>query len=224
MHYNAATGDIWGQRYYTASGTTIAVRTNESGTETLSYLAGDAHGTSTLAMASTDLAITKRYFTPFGETRDGGTGTWMDDKSFLGMTADDDTGLTHVGAREYDASIGRFISVDPLLTLDQHQSLNGYVYANNTPVTVSDPSGLGVCMPEVGCGGVSSVQEAVKKHQKTYPEQYDGVVEDDQSLFSCGCGTVPVANPLRRDVRQPGAAQLPGAEELGGQQPEGRAG
>ncbi|WP_230396124.1 RHS repeat-associated core domain-containing protein [Streptomyces blattellae] len=142
VHYDAATGDIWGQRYYTAAGATIAVRSNESGTETLSFLAGDAHGTSTLALTSTELALTKRYFTPFGETRDGGTGTWPDDKAFLGKTADDGTGLTHVGAREYDPSIGRFISVDPVLVLDQHQSLNGYGYAGNNPATFTDPTGL----------------------------------------------------------------------------------
>lgn len=194
VHYNADTGDVWGQRYYTASGTTIAVRTNESGTENLTFLAGDAHGTSTLALASTDQAVTKRYFTPFGETRDGSTGTWPDDKSFLGMTADNDTGLTHVGAREYDPSIGRFISVDPLLMLDQHQSLNGYVYANNTPVTVSDPSGLGVCMQDGPCGSVDAVQEWAENEQQRNPEKYDGVIED-QSLFGCGCSPIPFPGP-----------------------------
>lgn len=194
VHYNADTGDVWGQRYYTASGTTIAVRTNESGSETLAFLAGDAHGTSTLALASTDQAVTKRYFTPFGEARNGGTGTWLDDKAFLGMTADDDTGLTHVGAREYDPSIGRFISVDPLLMLDQHQSLNGYVYANNTPVTVSDPSGLGVCMQDGPCGGVDAVQEWAENEQQRNPEKYDGVVEE-QSLFECGCSPISLPGP-----------------------------
>lgn len=148
VHYNAATGDIWGQRYYTANGTAIAVRSNESGTDKVSFLAGDAHGTSTLAVAATDLAVTKRYLTPFGETREGGTGTWVDDKAFLGMTADDDTGLTHIGAREYDPTIGRFISVDPLLELEKPQTLNGYTYAAQSPLTFSDPSGLGLA-----CGG-----------------------------------------------------------------------
>ncbi|MFF5492568.1 RHS repeat-associated core domain-containing protein [Streptomyces aquilus] len=142
VHYDAATGDIWGRRYYGAGSTRIAVRSNESGTEKVSFLAGDSHGTSTLALAATDLAVTKRYFTPFGESRQGGIGTWMDDKAFLGMTADDDTGLTHIGAREYDPTTGRFISVDPKLTLDQHQSLNGYSYANNNPATYADPTGL----------------------------------------------------------------------------------
>ncbi|WP_093695010.1 RHS repeat-associated core domain-containing protein [Streptomyces sp. 2231.1] len=50
--------------------------------------------------------------------------------------------VTHRGAREYDPTIGQFISVDPLLSPDQHQSLNGCSYAGNTPVTQSDPTGL----------------------------------------------------------------------------------
>ncbi|MGW5424263.1 RHS repeat-associated core domain-containing protein [Streptomyces sp. NPDC003943] len=69
-------------------------------------------------------------------------GTWPDDKAFLGKPADTGTNLTHVGAREYDPSLGQFVSVDPALTLAQHQSLNGYAYANNSPVTFSDPTGL----------------------------------------------------------------------------------
>jgi RHS repeat-associated protein len=165
VHYNAATGDIWGQRYYAAAGATIAVRTNESGTEKLSFLAGDAHGTSTLAVAATDLAVTKRYFTPFGESRQGGTGTWTDDKAFLGKTIDDTTGLTHIGAREYDASIGRFISIDPKLTLDQHQSLNGYGYANNNPVTFADPTGLEIGSRPNSCQ--YSLANCSKKVQKS---------------------------------------------------------
>ncbi|MFD9437901.1 RHS repeat-associated core domain-containing protein [Streptomyces sp. NPDC060006] len=46
-------------------------------------------------------------------------------KGFLGKTNDTTTGLTHIDAREYDPTVGQFISVDPLLTLDQQQSLNG---------------------------------------------------------------------------------------------------
>ncbi|WP_369174996.1 RHS repeat domain-containing protein [Streptomyces sp. R28] len=101
----------------------------------------------------------------------------------LGKPADDSTGLTHVGAREYDPSIGQFISIDPLLTLDQHQSLNGYVYANNTPVTTSDPSGLGVCMQDGPCGSVDAVQEYEKKRKEKYPELYDagGTASTDSS-------------------------------------------
>nr|WP_246258711.1 RHS repeat-associated core domain-containing protein [Streptomyces typhae] len=68
-----------------------------------------------------------------------------DDKGFLGKPVDKGTGLTHVSAREYDPSVAQFISIDPILSLDQHQSLNGYAYANNSPVTYSDPTGLEFC-------------------------------------------------------------------------------
>ncbi|MDQ0943493.1 polymorphic toxin-type HINT domain-containing protein [Streptomyces sp. V1I1] len=108
----------------------------------LNFLAGDHHGTSSLAIDATTLAVTKRYSTPFGAPRGTKPTAWPDDKAFLGKPADNTTGLTHIGAREYDPGIGQFISVDPVLALDQHQSLNGYSYANNTPVTSSDATGL----------------------------------------------------------------------------------
>ncbi|WRZ95508.1 RHS repeat-associated core domain-containing protein [Streptomyces sp. NBC_01007] len=138
------TKTVTGTRYYTANGQTIAVRTAKSGTSgtKLSFLSSDYHGTASLAFDATTYAVTKRYTTPFGASRGTKATTWPDDKTFLGKPADETTNLTHIGAREYDPAIGQFISVDPLLTLDQHQSLNGYSYANNNPTTGSDPTGL----------------------------------------------------------------------------------
>ncbi|MDX3075893.1 RHS repeat-associated core domain-containing protein [Streptomyces sp. MI02-7b] len=138
---SGTTAKYWAQRYYTGAGSTIALRSNKTGTNTLTWLGADHHGTSSIAIDATTQATTKRYTTPFGAPRAGGTGTWPDDKAFLGATADPASGLTHLGVREYDPTTGRFISVDPLLTLNQHQSLNGYTYANNNPATLSDPTG-----------------------------------------------------------------------------------
>ncbi|MFF1961825.1 polymorphic toxin-type HINT domain-containing protein [Streptomyces sp. NPDC058220] len=139
-----STKTVSGTRYYTAAGQAIAVRTATVGTAgtKLSFLAGDHHGTTSLVIDAATQAVTKRYTAPFGAPRGTKPTTWPDDKAFLGKPADTSTGLTHVGAREYDPGIGQFISVDPILALDQHQSLNGYSYANNTPVTSSDPTGL----------------------------------------------------------------------------------
>ncbi|WP_329026147.1 RHS repeat-associated core domain-containing protein [Streptomyces sp. NBC_01423] len=138
------TKTLSGTRYYTAAGKTIALRTATTGVAgtKLNFLCADPHGTATLVLEPTTWAVTKRYTTPFGSTRGTPSVQWPDDKGFLGKPADVATGLTHVGAREYDPGIGQFISVDPVLALDQHQSLNGYSYANNTPVTASDPTGL----------------------------------------------------------------------------------
>ncbi|WLQ53888.1 RHS repeat-associated core domain-containing protein (plasmid) [Streptomyces poriferorum] len=135
---------VVGTRYYSAVGQAIAVRTATAGTagSKLTFLAADHHGTSSLAIDSITQATTRRYSTPFGSPRGTEPTTWPDDKAFLGKPADKSTGLTHIGAREYDPGIGQFISVDPILAPENHQSLNGYSYADNTPVTASDPTGL----------------------------------------------------------------------------------
>ncbi|MGW5003475.1 polymorphic toxin-type HINT domain-containing protein [Streptomyces hydrogenans] len=139
-----ANGTTWAQRYYSSGGTAVAVRSNETGTQKLTYLAGDHHGTQSLAIsADATQTFSKRRMTPFGADRGTPTGTaWPDDKGFLGKTDDKTTGLTHIGAREYDPAIGQFISVDPLLELDKPQTLNGYSYAANSPITLSDPTGM----------------------------------------------------------------------------------
>lgn len=138
------TKTITGTRYYSIAGQNVAVRTATTGTvgTKLSFLAANHHGTISLAIDATTQAVTKRYTTPFGAPRGTEPTSWPDDKAFLGKPADKATGLTHIGAREYDPRIGQFISVDPVLSLGQHQSLNGYSYAGNTPVTAFDPTGL----------------------------------------------------------------------------------
>ncbi|MYX37827.1 MULTISPECIES: RHS repeat-associated core domain-containing protein [unclassified Streptomyces] len=141
------TKTLTGNRYYTAAGQTIAVRTATPSSNTVTFLAGDHHSTMSLALDATTLAITKRYSTPFGASRGTSATTWPDDKAFLGAPADTTTGLTHIGAREYDPAVGRFLSVDPVLDTAAAQSLNGYAYANNSPATYSDPTGL-----DYGCG------------------------------------------------------------------------
>ncbi|MER6127101.1 RHS repeat-associated core domain-containing protein [Streptomyces sp. NPDC001795] len=149
---STSTAKYWADRYYAAAGSTIALRSNKPGTPTVTWLAADQHGTGTLAVDAATQAVTKRYTTPFGAPRTGGTGTWPDDKAFLGKPADPTTGLTHLGAREYDTNTGRFISVDPLLDTGDAQSLNGYTYADDNPTTGSDPTGLRDCGETEYCG------------------------------------------------------------------------
>lgn len=136
-----ATKTFTGTRYYTHAGATVAVRTVTGGTTKLTWLAADRHGTASLAIDSVTQAPTKRHTTPFGAPR-GTQPTWPDDKRFLGKPADTSTGLTHIGAREYDPNIGRFVSVDPILDTENPLSFNAYAYASNSPVTNSDPTGL----------------------------------------------------------------------------------
>src|SRR5262249_53863766 len=74
---------------------------------------------------------------PFGSPR-GSTPTWPTTHSFVNGPTDP-TGLPHLGAREYDPAIGRFVTVDPILDLADPIQMNGDAYANNNPPTDSYP-------------------------------------------------------------------------------------
>ncbi|TCO65881.1 RHS repeat-associated core domain-containing protein [Actinocrispum wychmicini] len=125
-------------RSYTHGGQKIAVR----GAGGLDWVVGDHHGTSLAKIGARDLAVARRYQDPFGNARGPDPGSWPDKHGFLDGYQDT-TGLTHVGAREYDPTQGRFTQVDPEFDLTHPQSWNNYSYSGNNPVTWFDPSGRG---------------------------------------------------------------------------------
>ena len=57
--------------------------------------------------------------------------------TYGGKELDDSTNLYYFNARYYDATIGRFINVDPI-----QDGTNWYVYCNNNPLSMVDPTGL----------------------------------------------------------------------------------
>jgi RHS repeat-associated protein len=137
-----STATVTGTRYYSFAGSTIASRS--TGEQSLTWLFDDHQGTQQLALNAYDQQqITIRRQTPYGEPRGAGGSSplWPNGKGFVGGD-NDPTGLTHLGAREYDPVTGRFISVDPLQDLADPQQWNGYAYANNNPTSMSDPTGL----------------------------------------------------------------------------------
>jgi RHS repeat-associated protein len=135
---DTATQTVTGTRYYPLPGGGTAVRTG-SGTS-YGFEFADQHGTALLRLDSTAQNPTWRQFTPYGGVR-GTAPSWWDNRAFLDKPANPTTGLTEIGARQYDAGTGRFISNDPEIDFKDPQSLAGYLYANNNPLTYSDPSG-----------------------------------------------------------------------------------
>jgi RHS repeat-associated protein len=57
--------------------------------------------------------------------------------TYGGKELDNETNLYYFNARYYDATTGRFISVDPA-----QDGINWYVYCNNNPLSFVDPTGL----------------------------------------------------------------------------------
>ncbi|WP_433247076.1 RHS repeat domain-containing protein [Streptosporangium sp. CA-135522] len=136
-----AAGRVSGTRYYQGPQVSV-VRTGDG---KVNYLLGDHHGTDELVVNATTLAYSRRSTTPYGGFRGAAPASWPGQKGFVGGTIDDSTGLTHIGAREYDVATGRFVSADPIMDLADPQQINGYAYASNNPITWSDPTGLRVC-------------------------------------------------------------------------------
>ncbi len=107
----------------------------------------------------------------FGEVRLNDKSESFDSqRKYIGEMYDSDTGLNYLNARYYNASIGRFISQDPVFLaigdnnqikqitgkdqqtiLADPQSLNSYTYAENNPIVKSDPSGkCPICIVGIG--------------------------------------------------------------------------
>jgi RHS repeat-associated protein len=97
------------------------------------HIAGDQ------AYSIVENGLVIQYY-PFGVRRNS-QGTLDTDKLFTGQRLDD-TGLYFYNARYYDATIGRFISADPVVPdYTNPQSLNRYAYCLNNPLKYIDPTG-----------------------------------------------------------------------------------
>ncbi|MFF7637054.1 RHS repeat-associated core domain-containing protein [Kitasatospora sp. NPDC008050] len=161
LTYTQATKTLTGTRYYSMPGGVSMVRTATANT----YEIADQHGTNTLSLDATSLFQTRNPVDPFGNPRATNTDTsnWAGDRGFVGGVKDTTTGLTNLGAREYQPSTGRFLSADPILSTTDPQQRNGYAYSNNAPVNLEDPTGLKAWDPDTGteAGIASKLQDSV---------------------------------------------------------------
>ncbi|MCJ1715125.1 RHS repeat-associated core domain-containing protein [Curtobacterium sp. VKM Ac-2922] len=143
-------GTIAATRTYTLDGTAVDERSTESGDNKVFSLDTDVDGTADVEIGASDQTITRRWVDPFGNAR--GTGaTWSSTHGFLNKSESALTGLAQLGARAYDATLGKFLSVDPVFAPGNPQQDNGYSYSANNPITNADPSGQ--CYLAIGGGG-----------------------------------------------------------------------
>jgi RHS repeat-associated protein len=139
---DTGTSTVTGVRYYSIGNTTVATRTSTGSGTSVAWLGGDSQGTETVAVDASTLATTRRWYDPYGNPRGNVPSAFPDgQKGFVGGTADIATGLTNLGAREYQPGTGSFISPDPLIDPYNPQDLNPYSYSKDSPSTLSDPTG-----------------------------------------------------------------------------------
>lgn len=142
-------GTITGTRFLPMPGGGLVART---GASSYSFELTDQHATSLLTLDSTARNPIWRQFTPYGAARGTAPPSWPDTNAFLGKPTDTNTSLDILGARQYDPTTGRFLSIDPVLNPNSPQELNGYTYAADDPATQADPSGLCPVFPD--CNGI----------------------------------------------------------------------
>ncbi|MFG3292701.1 ricin-type beta-trefoil lectin domain protein [Streptomyces sp. NPDC048179] len=172
-----AGGDVaYCQRYYGQAGAPTVMRHTDGGTSsTLTALAADQQGTAVAAIAlTTGQAVQRQKTDPFGVPRGTADGRWQSHRGYLGGTDDTTTGLTHLGAREYDPDTGHFISADPVLDIADPLQMNGYAYAGNSPVTKSDPTGLFTPISNTGGTAPSPSDGMCPSLRNANCPEYDG--------------------------------------------------
>lgn len=135
------------QRTYAAPGGAVMRYAYGTGSETLVAQTSDHQGSVYTEVALYGgMSVRVRKQDPFGNERGTAGASLQTHKGFLGQTRDDAAGYQPLGARLHDPVVGRFLSADPLLDLNDPLQSNGYAYAHNNPVTYSDPTGLAISL------------------------------------------------------------------------------
>jgi RHS repeat-associated protein len=155
------TYDAGGSRLPNTTGTTtiryyfgVAEKTNSSWTKiligtpagtvewdngTMLYKSNDHLGTPRIITNASGAVIGHTDLFPFGEVwAETGTSTKF---KFSGKERDSESGNDYFGERYNNSNSGRFLTVDPVIHLNDPQSFNAYVYTRNDPINLLDPDG-----------------------------------------------------------------------------------
>lgn len=122
------------------AGSVIATRENKWGVSTtVKYQHTDALGSPVAVTNASGQVIERMDYEPWGAIigKPGHNGI-----GYTGHVMDGATGLTYMQQRYYDQSIGRFLSVDPVVAnSNTGASFNRYWYATDNPYKFVDPDG-----------------------------------------------------------------------------------
>jgi RHS repeat-associated protein len=133
--YSSTTGTIASYVY----GNELVSQTRGS---TTSYYLKDGHSGVRLLTDAAGVVTDNYTYDAYGNVIEK-IGNTTNDYLYRGEQSDSSMGMQYLRARYYDQNTGRFISTDPFGGLDKLPiSKHRYLYANDSPITYSDPSGL----------------------------------------------------------------------------------
>ena len=116
-----------------------------TGSDSYSYHT-DALGSVVELSDSSGNSVESYRYSPYGEANSGGgdpeaDSTLGNSLRYAGQYLDSETDLYDMRAREYDASVGRFLEIDPLEAEIGDAPVGVYVYVDDRPIVETDPSG-----------------------------------------------------------------------------------
>jgi RHS repeat-associated protein len=123
------------------------------------YFQRDGIGSTVNVTSSSGVAQWTYGYEPFGSARTQTQNQPAAPANPIRFTGEqlDATGLYHLRARQYDAASGRFLSLDPLAPALTDPYVAAYVYANNRPTALIDPSGNGAVSGSSPCVRLFSI-------------------------------------------------------------------
>ena len=98
------------------------------------YITNDHLGSTRVEISADNSAQGQVEYTPFGKNEV--TGNISTNRQYTGQRFENETQTYNYHARQFDASIGRFLSLDA-----RRQTASPYTYVGNNPINNIDPSG-----------------------------------------------------------------------------------
>ncbi len=143
---------------------------------------GSVEAVTALNVGATEVSADAHGFDPWGKPRSrtwtasgerlhpGGEPGTTSTRGFTGHEHLDATYLIHMNGRVYDYRLGRFLSVDPIISNPgSTQSINPYSYIGNNPLSGTDPTGYeprSICEGTGRSSNCTSIQVASSSPDK----------------------------------------------------------
>lgn len=150
-YYNTSTNGTTTLHVMLPDGTILATMEGTGTATNTRTIHTDHLGSTNVVTDTAGGAVQTLDYYPFGTTRIT-SGSFNEQRKFIGEEYDGDTELSYLNARYYDGSRGQFISQDPVFldmgtsghsvrVLADPQLLNSYSYARNNPLVLRDQNG-----------------------------------------------------------------------------------
>jgi RHS repeat-associated protein len=139
--------------------------------------------------AATGAVAQRLDYDAFGNVADD-TSPGFQPFGFAGGLQDADTGLVHLGVRDYDPETGRWTTPDPIRFAGGDTNL--YTYAGNDPVNGADPTGLfdwNSFAAGVALGAVQAVRGLVDMVLPGVTTSIDNIIDGVRAIVDLVNGT-----------------------------------